>query len=105
MPASPKIDDVCRLVWRVGVLRKAAPEQKSESNGHIGVAGKIEIEMQRSIDHRPKPAVSELGDPPWATVSNTRSARGAMPSANSTFFARPNTKQADPERKCWCSYS
>src|SRR5260370_34767770 len=45
MPLPPKVDDVDRLVRRIEIRRKANAKQQREPDGHVGIAGEVEIEL------------------------------------------------------------
>ena len=52
MPPTPEVGRIQRLVRRVEVLRKAKSQQHRQTNGHVGVSGKIEIELHRIAERR-----------------------------------------------------
>ena len=55
MPPPPEIRDAVRAVGIAEVLRKLDAEQQPEADGHVAVAGKIEIELQTVADRaRPR---------------------------------------------------
>jgi len=51
VPAPPEDGDGSRLVRRVEVQRQAHAEQARQPDRHVGIAGKIEIELERVRQH------------------------------------------------------
>jgi len=45
MPTTPKIGNTESLVRRIEIDREAYVEQQRSANSHIGITGKIEIEL------------------------------------------------------------
>ena len=58
MPARPVIDDIARLERAVEVHRQAQAEQQTQADGHVAVAGEVEVDLQR-IAERTVPGVVE----------------------------------------------
>ena len=52
MPAPPEVRDVLGLERRVEVLREPEAEQPGEADGHVRVAGEVEVELERIADRR-----------------------------------------------------
>ena len=50
MPAAPELDDALRLVGREEIHREADPEHQRQADRHVGIAGKIEIQLKRIGD-------------------------------------------------------
>ena len=46
MPAPPELDDAIRLVGRVEVDGQRDAEQQRETDCHVGVAGKVEVDLE-----------------------------------------------------------
>src|SRR5258706_12737419 len=47
MPAAPEVDDVLRLVGRIEIQRQLHTEDTRQTDRHVGVARKIEVELER----------------------------------------------------------
>src|SRR5216110_1355787 len=58
MPAAPELADIDRLIGRIEVERQPHAEQARQSDRHVGVAGKIEIDLQR-VGERRRPTVDQ----------------------------------------------
>ncbi len=52
VPAPPELGDVHRLERRVEVLGEAEAEQERQPDGHVGVAGEVEVQLQRVAERR-----------------------------------------------------
>ena len=51
VPAPPEIDDRDRLVGRVEIQRQENAEHQRDADRHVGIAGEIEIELERVSQH------------------------------------------------------
>ena len=62
VPAPPELGDRFGDVWVVEVLNEMEAEHPPETDGHIGITGKVIVDLQR-IEHRPEPGAkhSNLG--------------------------------------------
>src|SRR5688572_21242629 len=60
LPATPQIDDVRGAVWGVEVIRQTNIEEQAQSNGHVAVAGEVEVELHRIREH-PGPRLNHRG--------------------------------------------
>ena len=95
VPAPPEIADRHRAVRRVEVERQAQPEHQRQADRHVGVAGEIEVDLQR---------VGAGGDPRLGRGQRrggglARTADRptiASVSASATFFATPITNSTKP---------
>ena len=54
VPAPPELGDGAREVGIVEVLQKVEPKDPAQADGHVRVAGEVEINLQ-GIAHRPQP--------------------------------------------------
>ena len=61
VPARPVVDDVARLERAVEVGGQADAEQQRQADGHVAVAGEVEIDLQR-VGQRAGPCVVERRD-------------------------------------------
>src|ERR1700733_6204659 len=52
VPTLPEVDDASGLVGRIEVQRKLHAEHTGDPDCHIGVAGKIEVKLQRVAQNR-----------------------------------------------------
>ena len=46
VPSPPKVAAAVGLVWTVEVLRKAVPHEQGHTNGHVGIATKVGIDLK-----------------------------------------------------------
>ena len=46
VPASPEFDDGCSFIGRVEVKRQIYIEEFSQTQGHVGISGKIEVDLK-----------------------------------------------------------
>ena len=97
VPAAPELLDGVGDVRPAEVLRKAEAEHAPEADRHVGVAGEIEIDLQR---------VADDAEPRVAGRSVAQAGRAKMPSAGtatmfaiSTFLPRPMMKRRTPYAK------
>src|SRR5216684_3972737 len=56
MPAPPELGDVGRTVGLVEILREMKAEHPAEPDRHVGIAGEVEVDLQR-IAQDAKPGV------------------------------------------------
>ena len=61
VPARPVVDDVARLERAVEVRRQADAEQQRQADGHVAVAGEVEVDLQR-VGQRAGPGIVERRD-------------------------------------------
>ena len=54
MPATPKFGDGGRDIRIIEILHKTESEQVTEPDRHVGIAGKVEVNVQH-IAHRVQP--------------------------------------------------
>ena len=47
VPAVPELGDGLREVGRVEILREHEPEHQTETDGHVGVAAEVEVDLER----------------------------------------------------------
>src|SRR5438045_1961567 len=52
MPTSPKLGNRARDVWIFEVFDESEPKHPAETDGHVGIAGKVEIDLQRVAANR-----------------------------------------------------
>ena len=64
VPAPPEIDDASRLVGRIEIQRQEDAEHQRHADRHVGIAGEIEIELER-VGQRADPGLIE-GRRSWA---------------------------------------
>ena len=58
VPAPPKFDDAAGLVGRIEVERQEYAEHQRNADGHVGIAGEIEIKLE-SVSQRAEPGLVE----------------------------------------------
>src|SRR5262249_33640552 len=63
VPAPPEIDQRERFVRRVEIEREAHADHQRQANRHVGIAGKIIVELEREAAH-PDPAIDQAD---WLT--------------------------------------
>ena len=92
VPAPPEVGDALGLVGRVEILQELKTEHPSQADGHVGVTGEIEVNLER-VGQCAEPGVrrgQRLG-------ANAASATRPSGLASNIFLAKPRTKRMTPE--------
>ena len=97
MPARPEFNDVPRFEGTVEIGRQTDPEQKTQTDRHIGIAGKIEIDLKR-IGHRARPRRSHCGHVAHTHQRKDRPGISAHRIGDDHFLEQADQKQCDPNR-------
>lgn len=92
MPAPPEIDDRGGLVGRVEVERQLDVEKPSQSESHVGVPGKVEVDLE-GVAEGAAPGL-EKGQPP-AAVEDARHPWGERV-GDDQFLEEPQGEQGQP---------
>ena len=60
VPAAPELRDIARFIRRIEVQRQAHAEQARQADGHVGISGEVEIQLE-GVRQNPAPGDQQRG--------------------------------------------
>ena len=99
VPAPPEVDDACGLVGGVEIEGEFQPEQVGDADGHVGIAGEIEIDLE-GVCQRPDPCLAH-GEGAGALRRELEDGRGGFRKVvrDDYFFEKAHCKHSEADGK------